>query len=169
MVSRGLRQDLKRQGGFSVDIQTGKSPSEGYAVSDQGAESVGRVKSRAKTGRRIQSYVGEHQQALSAPGKYLGGWREHQEGKPSHDVLDVSQVYPASSAGLAQAHLKTVIHNQKAYYNVGRGEEVGNPAFEDDPSAQGRRLARMSGKNTASALPNVRAVNEFFQSAMDRR
>lgn len=171
MNRRSFRQSLRRSGGFTMNPSTGQSPSLGYSVSDYGAESVGRVKSRAKTARRVNDYLGQRAD-LMAPEqrKHLGGWREHGGGKsPTRDYLDVSDVYPQAPHGRSQATMKTVLHNQKAFYDVGGGQEVTNPAYEPDPWAMGRRTQRMSGQNvTHDPGDHLGAVNEFFRSSFGR-
>lgn len=171
MNRRSFRQALKRSGGFTVNPSTGQSPSSGYAVSDYGAESVGRVKSRAKTARRVNDYLGQRTD-LMAPEqrKHLGGWREHGGGKsPTQDYLDVSDVYPQTPSGRSQATMKTYHHDQKAFYDVGGGQEVTNTAYDPSPGARERRKDRMVGKNvTEDPGDRLAAVNEFFRSSFGR-
>ena len=89
--SARLAQDLAEDGGFTVHEATGDRPAAGYAVSDFGAEE--RIEQPGASVSDIERYRQRESGKLAGPKKFLGGWRNDDEGRGHEaDYLDVSSV-----------------------------------------------------------------------------
>lgn len=126
---------LKRNGGFSVNPQTGGSPKVGYMVAIPGAEEV--VRSQNVAPAHIDEFISKHGSKLSAGGgrgTHVGGWDS--EGKTYFDVSQ--QIKPKKSVarkyggGVADADARTsamdmnIARNQLAAYDLVRDKDVVN-------------------------------------------
>lgn len=111
-----LTQELEKNGGFTIDPETGGVPAEGYAVGI-GREKVfdGKV-----TEKDIAEYRKANQDALSQPDHFLGGWVD--EGKT---YLDVSRVHPGTEQGLQAALEQGRTNNEIGIMNLGVAPEEG--------------------------------------------
>ena len=110
-------------GGFSVSTQTGHVPRSGYMVSQAGTER--NIPSPVMHPHEIENYVSSQREALSQPGRYLGGWNNKAGSRVS---LDVSENIPGSGPlPRAKAVYEGARHGQEAIFDLNRGEEVPNP------------------------------------------
>jgi hypothetical protein len=137
----GLSGELRRSGGFSVNVETGERPTSGIMVSDPGGEEQRPL--RQTRGPDIKAYAQAHAEHLKGGNRFLGGWKE---GRTAY--LDRSTRYPAEGLGASHAYLAMVGNRQKAAYNVGTGQEISNPArqgrYDVDEMTS---IRRMRGEN----------------------
>lgn len=149
----GLSDQLRKQGGFTVNVNTGEQPSSGVAVAEPGNE----VRMINAKGGSIANYAAERSTLLSQPGMHLGGWDAGPlPGPPGgreggafemtydssgtgtvskhhnirhEDVLDVSRVIPEHPLGhhIADVHHRMHVNRQDAAFDLGRGVEIPNP------------------------------------------
>lgn len=124
--------NLKANGGFSVDVKTGKSPDIGYMVAIPGSEEV--VRSQNVAPAHIDDFVKKHGEKLGKKGAHMGGWES--EGKT---YFDVSQnIKPKASVAkeygddVADADARTsamdlnIARNQIAAYDIKRDKDLPN-------------------------------------------
>jgi len=136
-----LAQELRREGGFSVNVHTGERPSSGTMVSDPRGE---RKAPLAQThGPDIEDYARTHAQHLRGENRFLGGWKE---GGTAY--LDRSTRYREGEESRAYVHMVT--NRQKAAYNLTQDAEITNPARQGryDVSEE-KAMRRMRGENVA--------------------
>lgn len=89
--SAQLAQDLATDGGFTVHEATGDRPKVGFAIADFGAEE--RVPAPGASVSDIERYRQRESARLAGDKKFLGGWRNDDEGRGHEaDYLDVSTV-----------------------------------------------------------------------------
>lgn len=133
-------------GGFSVDINTGKSPEGGFMVARTGNEVS--VDAASITPSHLRDYAQNRQDELSKPSAYFGGWHDRDRGKID---LDVAQHIPDSSAvaskygdNVAHADARTsaldlsVARNQRAAFDLTTFKDLPNPDFKEPKSGERR-------------------------------
>ena len=123
---------LKKQGGFSVNPQTGGSPKVGYMVAIPGAEEV--VRSQNVAPAHIDEFIKKHGEKLSKKGAHVGAWDS--DGKTYFDVSQ--QIKPDRNVArkygsdVADADARTsamdlnIARNQIAAYDLKRGKDLVN-------------------------------------------
>ncbi|MEV6242706.1 hypothetical protein [Lentzea sp. NPDC051838] len=102
-------------GGFSLDPTDGSDVRCGYAVAVH--PELERVYERRVTGVDIHEYVAQAQDALSLPGRVLGGWCDPETGRA---YLDVSVV----TADLSEAMALAVKAEQLAIFDFSAMESI---------------------------------------------
>jgi hypothetical protein len=147
---RRYAEKLQTEGGYTVDPRTGKEPTQGYMVGQFG---TGQVRPPGTTrGHDLARYAVEHAKQLSGPPHYLGGWQQ-----PEGDYTEQSDLYPATPAGKTQSGFAAILGNQQASFAIHTKQDIANPSYEEDElPAHKRRMARMSGVNVTSPLPQPR-------------
>lgn len=118
MSGEELHAMLRDSGGFSVS-SAGRSPHSGQMMARSGTE---RIHPGIASPERLESYLADHHQHLNRRGYYVGGWVETTPEGHKQTVLDVSQRFPAGHD--EAVNLQGVIHDQRAYYDVGTGEAI---------------------------------------------
>lgn len=116
-----MHSALETQGGFTFNPRKGTFTTEGYSVATR-PEAEHRIPTSETTPGHLQDYAASHQAALSKAPEHIGGWRSD-----THDVLDVSKVYPPTGAGETGSRYQAVKHNQEATYALHTGQEHANP------------------------------------------
>jgi len=146
MLSRKQFSGLSHQlhdpnvGGFSVNMQTGKSPSSGIMVSDLAGEQKSPLS--GTHGPDIEAYARANKKHLAGKDRFMGGWANK-----GTVYLDRSTRFPATPLGRAQGYVHTVANNQRAAYDIGADSDVfTQPGFVEDK----RKAMRMlRGENVA--------------------
>jgi hypothetical protein len=141
----GLHKQLKTEGGFSVDVKTGKSPTVGYMVAIPGHEE--QIRSVNVAPAHLKEYVQKHGADLDRKGAHFGGWDNKAKGDTSLDIAKnikpdkkVARKYGASVAkadALTSTHDLMLASNQEAAYDVKTGKDVDNPHYKDDGRRNG--------------------------------
>ena len=108
-----LSETLK-SGGLTIHIPDGERPISGFAVSTFKSEEL-QVKVTEFSESVISSYIESKSAFLSQPDIYLGTWVN--EGMV---YLDLICVVPEKTLAITLARE----HNQKAIYDLGKGEEI---------------------------------------------
>lgn len=142
-LSRGqfgeLGKTLRSGGGFSVNVNTGKSPDTGFMVAAPGSKE-GKLPAATVHGGQIQAFAQRPDNAkeLSRSDRYLGGW-----GGRTVASLDVSQniahdpkVAKEYGAGVAHADAREkalgamYVRNEEAAYDLNNERDFDNPAYD---------------------------------------
>lgn len=109
-----------REGGRTVDVETGFEPSEGWAVAQKRYSKTVDTKRGAEFARnQVANYVADNWEVLTAEGNYLGTWLDEDTGLI---WLDISQVFPDSEYDAAYDWAKR--QGEIAIFNLGTFEEV---------------------------------------------
>jgi len=128
-------------GGDSVNLVTGKRPTKGFMVSDEGSET--RVQAENLSVDKIQRHVGKHRETLTSdPEAHLGTWRDASytdAGKmvprPTDTVyMDVSRRYHSPF----MAYMAGIRENQLAIYDVSTQDTI--PVRHDLTRRSARRM-----------------------------
>ena len=116
-----LSQEVKApEGGFTIDINTGRRPDSGTSVSLPGHEKA--MPAAQATPGAIKGYTKANAKVLTQPGNHLGGWNESPASGPEA-FLDVSTVIPDE----VDARRAIMDRNQIAGFNLDSVESVYNP------------------------------------------
>ena len=109
MVTYFIRQ-LTNEGGCTIDMESGVQPTTGYMVS------VGKEWRFSVIGHNtVEEFCNVFRSELAKHANYLGGWEFEGE-----YYLDVSK----NVMDLHEALLIAAKNNQKAIYDINKGEEV---------------------------------------------
>ncbi len=134
-----LGKTLRSGGGFSINVHTGKSPTDGFMVAASGS-TESPLPAATVHGRNIRAFAQHPPNAeqLSQPNRYLGGW-----GGKSVAVLDVSQnIRPKADVAaqygddVAHADARTstadllYARNEEAAYDVRGKKDYDNPVYD---------------------------------------
>lgn len=138
---KAMHSQLKKEGGFSVNAQTGEAPKDGYMVSVPGFEH--QVRSQNIAPAHIQEFVEKHAAELSKDERFVGGWDGGAETsldvsqniRPNRDVAREYGDDVADADARTSAMDLSIARNQEAAWDVKRGRELPNADF--DPT--GRR------------------------------
>jgi hypothetical protein len=156
-----LSTSLNENGGFTMNVNTKRPPTEGYSVSLPGFEQ--KVPSPA-SGKDIQTYANKHAQTLhNVPQAHLGGWRA-ETNTGTDDYLDISTVFPPARE--SSARKATMSRDQIGMFDLGHFDEILNPFHPKAGSAdthfggvgpdlpehrtwwaEGKRMPDRSGRN----------------------
>ena len=110
-VAEVAMQHILKKEGFTIGFDGGQPPTEGWAVSLAGYETI--FDNRPSDRRLTLSIL--HKMRETPPGCYLGGWYDN--GKYYLDVSTVIADYDEAMSFASD-------NNQKAIFNVGTGETV---------------------------------------------
>lgn len=115
--SAGLFKALEKEGGFTYQPVTGRSPTKGYALSV--SPEFEEVYDASKiTKNDMRRFLDKHSDLFAEnPDAYAGGWVDTEEGKV---YLDVSIVV----SDLERAWSLADKYDQKALYDLGKGETL---------------------------------------------
>jgi hypothetical protein len=128
-------------GGYTVDVNTGREPKTGFMVSRAGGRNL-RV---PMTGADLERHAQMNAQELSKPGKFQGLW--HPENRPVATADVTSRFSLKDSKGAAEM---TVAEEQEAAYKAHPslpygGEDKLNPLHPvNAPAGSKRAMARVS-------------------------
>lgn len=130
---------LKRNGGFSVNPETGGSPKVGYMVAIPGAEQV--IRSQNVAPAHIDEFIKKHGESLSkggGSGTHVGGWDKagktyfdvSQQIKPSRNVARKYGSAVADADARTSAMDLNIARNQQAAYDLKRDKDIPNKDFK---------------------------------------
>lgn len=151
-------------GGFTVDANTGMTPTNRFSVGTSGEEVSHPM---PETGGSLKRYATRNKATLGRPNRALGGW-EH-EGQAYQDV---PREYPTTPTGESAARFASLRENQKAYGVLGEEDEgylgdVNNPFHPGwsgditpgNPAADAHVWAAMPKYTEITSLPGLRRKN----------
>jgi hypothetical protein len=145
MISRGqfgkLAQTLREGGGFSVNVRSGKSPTEGFMVAAPGSKEY-KIPAATATGGQLQAFtqMPDNAKQLKRDDRYFGGW-----GGRNYASLDVSQnikpkeeVIKEYGRDVAVADARTsaldslYARNEEAAYDLQKDDDLNNPHYDPE-------------------------------------
>jgi hypothetical protein len=126
---KGLFNDLKTQGGFTVNPGTGAPKKKGISVATEANEM--RLDRTETSPGKLSEYHGDSDnQERFGRGASFGGWRS--EG--GDDFIDTPTVYPETPGGQARARNQMLKSNQIGSYHISRGATELNPFHPENQS-----------------------------------
>jgi hypothetical protein len=152
---------LKTEGGFTYNPRYNRFDTEGYAVATR-PEAERRIPVAETTPQHLADYATEHGSVLAKAPEYMGGWRSD-----SHDVLDVTKVYPATPEGHTASRYQALKHDQEATYALHTGEEETNP-FHSSSERFPEFAALARSGSVSRTLKQSPEVNAWVRSPMRR-
>lgn len=170
-----ITESIKEQGGYSIDLSTGKEPTEGTMVSLPGHEEV--IPEESFNPENVANYANspQHFSALTArDDRHLGAWVSRAGGEKPQVFLDVSQRFPESPQGNIEARKAGVEASQYGIFNVRQGVTESNPAKEGITLPDKTKLAEGEKERyTSSDAPigehvAIGEVAETFQISRGR-
>jgi len=145
-----LTQD---KGGASFDVVKGRAPTRGYTVSLY-PDRTELLDKDELTSNRVADFIKKNKDLLSEPDHVVGTWFDKSSGKT---YLDVS--YVAKDENIAK-HASEMF-NQKAYWDIKRGKEVGTggtgEALPDMPDAASRVALAKKSFEATQVNPNAKS------------
>lgn len=143
MLSRSefgkLAKTVREGGGFSINVNTGEAPKEGYMVAAKGSKET-KIPAPKTYGPQLEAYAQSNRKELSRSDRYMGAW-----GGRYYASLDVAQnIAPKKSVAdkygrdVAMADAKTstmdvlFARNEEAAYDLQKDDDLPNPVYNPD-------------------------------------
>ena len=109
--------------GFSVNMQTGESPTSGYMVAQSGSERS--FSAPLMHPEHLHQYATDYAAQLGGSDRYFGGWNDVEAGRVD---LDASVNMPSGGpVEHAAAKVAMIRHGQRSMYNVDSNDLEWNP------------------------------------------
>lgn len=141
MISKGqfgkLAQTVREGGGFSVNVNTGEAPKEGFMVAARGSKEQ-KVPTPSTYGPQLQAYAYNNREQLGRSDRYMGAW-----GGKYYASLDVSQnIAPKADVAAEYGHQVAVAdartsaldsliaRNEEAAYDLQKDDDLPNPNYD---------------------------------------
>jgi hypothetical protein len=161
-----MHSALEKEGGFTFNPRKDKFETEGFSVATR-PEAEHRIPTSETTPGHIEGYAQTHREALSQAPEHLGGWRSD-----THDVLDVSKVYPRTGAGETASRYQAVKHNQEATYEM-RGAGVPGVEHANPFHAKGDQFPEFSamaasGRSMSQVMKRAPEIRAWVQGPAGR-
>lgn len=128
------------QGGYTVDLKTGREPTTGTMVSIPGHEKP--IPTPELTPQKVVEYGTEPttKKLLESPDMFLGTWRSSDDPQIGDaGYLDVSKNYPDTPQGSRQARRAAMEGAQWGIWNIDRGvteRNIANPNVRENIKAE---------------------------------
>jgi hypothetical protein len=143
-------KNLRTQGGFSMNMRTGKAPTQGWMVARRSDTDLEPIRPAEATGEGLRAIRGRHANAYAQEG-HMGGWVDKDMGE-----VEPSKRFRRFMPAQAAMHE----HGQKAMFNVGNQRSYWNSSHPD--FAEG-------GLTAAEGAENRQTHMEWAQGELKKR
>lgn len=161
-----MHSALEKEGGFTFNPRKSTFETEGFSVATR-PEAEHRIPTSETTPSHIEDYATTHREALSKAPEHIGGWRSD-----THDVLDVSKVYPRTGAGETGSRYQAVKHNQEATYEMRgagvQGLEHANPFHSKGAQFPEFSALAASGASMSQVMKRSPEIKAWIQGPAGR-